>query len=324
MPGQRQQFSAKVSGSSNNNVTWSISPRVGSITASGYYVAPSTLASSVTVKVIATSVADPTRSSAASVDLEAVSVAITPNSIALTDGKTQQFVADLTGTYNTAVKWSIVQGLGKISTSGLYTAPTGITVNSTVTVKAVSYADPTKFALATVYLTPNIPVSMSITPTFVSMKPGQTQQFNVTVYGPADKSITWSLSPPVGTISPTGLYTAPCVMTRTVVTITATSNANRTRSVSAVASVNAFIGVMVSPDPITIKAGQTLQLSALVNGLNSTSVNWTIPATAPGTISGTGLYVAPPAVAGPTVVTVSATSVVDPTKYGSATVTVIP
>ena len=54
-PAQTQRFSV-----ANSNVTWFLSPMVGSITAAGLYTAPASITSSQTVTVTATSVAAPT------------------------------------------------------------------------------------------------------------------------------------------------------------------------------------------------------------------------------------------------------------------------
>ena len=62
--GATQQFSATVTGSANTSVTWSAT--LGSVDASGLYTAP---AAAGTDTVIATSVADPTKSASASVSV---------------------------------------------------------------------------------------------------------------------------------------------------------------------------------------------------------------------------------------------------------------
>ncbi len=67
---QSQQFTATVTGSSNTAVTWSLSPAVGTISASGLYTAPGVIASAQTVTVTATSVADATKSASATVNLQ--------------------------------------------------------------------------------------------------------------------------------------------------------------------------------------------------------------------------------------------------------------
>jgi endo-1,4-beta-xylanase len=64
-----QQFIATVGRSSNTAVTWTRSPAVGTISATGLYTAPAAIAAGQTVTVKATSVADPTKSAAATVTL---------------------------------------------------------------------------------------------------------------------------------------------------------------------------------------------------------------------------------------------------------------
>jgi hypothetical protein len=323
LPGQTQQFSAAVEGTSNTAVTWSVSPQVGTVDAAGLYTAPASIGTTTTVQVIATSVADPTRKAFAPITLQAVSVALSPASVALTDGQTQQFNLQVAGTSNTAVTWSLSAAAGTISPTGLYTAPAKVSANTNVTVTATSVADPTKKASAVVMLTPNVNVSLSITPTWASVKPGASQSYAITVYGSTNQGVTWSLSPVLGTISAAGVYTAPYLTSKTPVTITATSVVNRTKTVSAIASVEPFVGVRVTPTSAYVGPGQTLQYSALVGGLSSTSVAWTI-SPAVGTITANGLYLPPSTISGTTTVTVTATSTVDATKFGTATLTVGP
>lgn len=68
--GQSVNFSATVTGTANQAVTWSISPPgQGSITSAGVYTAPATIASPATVTVTATSVADGAKSASTVVQL---------------------------------------------------------------------------------------------------------------------------------------------------------------------------------------------------------------------------------------------------------------
>jgi hypothetical protein len=66
-PGRQQQFQASVAGDSTNDVTWKVEPPTGAgaIGPRGLYTAPSGKAGS--AKVVATSVADPTKSATATV-----------------------------------------------------------------------------------------------------------------------------------------------------------------------------------------------------------------------------------------------------------------
>jgi hypothetical protein len=101
-------------------------------------------------------------------------------------------------------------------------------------------------------------------------------------------------------------------------------NANET--VTASYAVPSITSVVLSPSPAAATIGGTLQLTATVtgNGSFSSAVSWTVSAPAgssvsPGDIDSNGLYTTPyPA---PPTVTVTATSVQDPTVSGSVNVT---
>ena len=67
--GQTQQFSASVAGSTNSAVTWSMNPAIGTLSTAGLYTAPNTITTQQPVQVIATSVADPTKSVSATITL---------------------------------------------------------------------------------------------------------------------------------------------------------------------------------------------------------------------------------------------------------------
>ena len=89
------------------------------------------------------------------------------------------------------------------------------------------------------------------------------------------------------------------------------------------------IGVIISPTSVGVTVGASLQFGATVAGTLNKAVNWTLSGAACGspvcgTISPTGLYVAPLSVPSPATVTVTATSVADSTKSASAVVTVQP
>ncbi len=78
------------------------------------------------------------------------------------------------------------------------------------------------------------PIVVTVTPPVATLAPGQTQQFTATVTNTTNTAVTWALSPNVGTISATGLYTPPStISTQQAVTVTATSVANTTKTGSA-------------------------------------------------------------------------------------------
>lgn len=215
--GAQQQFTASVEGTSNTAVTWSVdsvaggSTAAGTITSTGIYTAPAQAGAHT---VTATSVADPADSASAGVTVTAPvsGLSISPATLALTPGTTQQFTATLQGQSNPTVTWSVdgVNGgnstVGTISAKGLYTAPSQIGSHSIT----ASVASPSANASAAVTV-----FDFSISPGGTLLAPGGTQQFTTTIQGLTDTTVTWSVdgntggNSSVGTVSTNGLYTAP-------------------------------------------------------------------------------------------------------------------
>lgn len=157
-----------------------------------------------------------------------ISITLTPNSTSLPTGSSVQFKATVSGTSNTAVTWSATGGA--ITSGGMYTAPG---TPGTYTVKVSSVADPAQSASATVTVTAPATVSVSVSPTSASLLTGGARQFTAIVSGTSNVSVTWKATG--GTISSTGLYTAPAMAGS--YTVTATSAADTTKSASASVSV---------------------------------------------------------------------------------------
>ena len=88
-----------------------------------------------------------------------VSVSISPNSANVPVQATQQFIATVTGATNTAVTWNVngVTGgnvsVGTVTSSGLYTAPSTVPATATVKISAISQADGSQSAAASVTIT---------------------------------------------------------------------------------------------------------------------------------------------------------------------------
>ena len=231
---QTQQFTPIVTGTPNPGVTWLLNPSsAGNISSSGLYTAPSTISAQQTVQLMATSVADPTKTAVVSIVLNPViGVSVRPVQVALSVGLSYQFAANLSGTSNSGITWSLDPPVGTVSPSGLYTAPASIDFPQSVNVIASSVADPTKRAVAVVSLQPTVSVSLNVT--CIPVATGQTQQFTAAVTGSLNPAVIWSVDPPIGTLSSTGLYTAPSVLPRTEsVTVTAAAAADRSKSAHA-------------------------------------------------------------------------------------------
>jgi hypothetical protein len=345
--GATQQFKATVTGSSNTTVSWSINgtgcsgTACGAISAAGLYTAPAALPNPAQILVIATSAADPTKSSSASVTIvPPVGVTISPTTAKVTTGSNQQFIATVNGTSNNSVTWSVSgagcsgAACGVITSTGFYTAPASVPTPAQVTVKVSSTADSSKFATATVTIVP--PVVVKVSPATAELVAGGHQQFSATVTGSTNTAVTWSVAgkgctgSACGTITSAGLYSAPgTVPSPAQVTITATSAADTSKSASATVTIIPSVIVTVSPVTVQVVSGGHQQFSATVTGTTNTGVVWSLTGSgcsgsACGTISTAGLYTAPGTVPSPAQVSVTATSDADSTKWAVATATIIP
>jgi hypothetical protein len=88
-----------------------------------------------------------------------ITVTVSPASVSLTSGATQQFTATVRETSLTGVTWSA--SAGQISSAGLFTAPT-VTAPSVVTVTATSTADATAKGSASVSVAPASTSSLTV------------------------------------------------------------------------------------------------------------------------------------------------------------------
>ena len=157
------------------------------------------------------------------------------------------------------------------------------------------------------------PIRIGVSPTSTEMFTGAQQQFSATVTGNPDTGVVWSASG--GSISETGLFTAPS--TGGTYEVTATSRAAPQRK--AVAKVTAIaVNVTVSPANTTMFTGGKRQFTAQVTGHPNTAVNWSSPTG--GSVDASGLYTAPET---PGTYHVTAQSQANPASTGTAGVTVI-
>jgi hypothetical protein len=173
-----------------------------------------------------------------------ISVTVAPSSASVAVNTKQQFSATVNGTTNQAVTWSLSPTgdptFGFIdSISGLYTAPNVVPSPATVTVQATSQAMTSAVGTAVVTITgppPPPPISVTISPTSASLRVGRTLQFKATVNNTTNQTVTWSAT--AGTISASGLYTAPwSVPSPNPVTVKAVSAADNTKSATAVVKI---------------------------------------------------------------------------------------
>jgi len=257
----QKQFSATVTGNADQSVTWDVNGSVGGNSSVGFidsitglYTAPAAVPSPATVTVHARSNAVPAAIGSASVTITPppppVSITISPTSATVQTSRTQQFTATVSNTTNTGVTWQVngVAGgnstVGTVSTSGLYTAPGSVPSPATVTVSAISNADPTKSAGSTVTITVPPPVSIAISPATATVRVSRRQTFTATVKNTTNTGVTWKVNgiaggnATVGSINSNGVYTAPgSVPSPAAVTVSAVSKADPTKSASATVTI---------------------------------------------------------------------------------------
>ena len=332
-----QQFTARVSNTTNTGVTWSVdgvaggNATTGTVSVSGLYTAPAQ-AGSHTVK--ATSVADTAKSASASVSVVTQMANCTPATspaakiCSPANGSTVTSpVHVVVGTADTHRISAINTYVDNVVVNKTYAGSVDTTVNVAAGnhVLRVQAWDTT----GTIYRdSVNITVSAGPPTTTVTVSPGSatlagggTQQFSATVLNNADTSVTWSVdgvaggNATAGTVDASGLYTAPSAAGSH--TVTATSVADSAKSGTASVTVTAPPNsVTVLPRRAVITMDQTSQFTA------NTGVNWSVDGVAGGnatvgTISTNGLY-SPPAAAGPHQIT--ATMATDVAKTASAVV----
>ena len=237
LTGQQQQFSALVSGFSNVLFTWTASG--GTVNNAGLYTAPSTAGTyTVTAKAAfpqtsASPAVETSDSAVVTVTQPAppppptvTGVSVSPTASSLPTGGKQQFSATVAGAPNSGVNWS-ADG-GTISSNGSYTAPSAA---GTYTITAVSVLDAKKSGSALVVVSAPQQVTISISPANTSVSQADRVQFTATVAGLSNKSVVWSVTQGTGTITQSGLFTAPSKAEAD--TVTATSQSDVTKSAMA-------------------------------------------------------------------------------------------
>ncbi|MGH9708652.1 MAG: hypothetical protein ACRD5R_18040 [Candidatus Acidiferrales bacterium] len=235
-----------------------------------------------------------------------VSVRIAPLSASLSTGETQQFQATVSGTSNTLVTWMAggVPGgnstAGTISANGLYTAPSTVPANPSVTVSAVSQADASASASATVTL--HNEIAISISPAAASVGTGGVQGFTASVTGEGSSSgnVNWSVNgvaggnSTLGTIvanggsngSSSAIYTAPvAVPSPAQISVTATSVADPSKSATATVTVTCAATNSISPSSASVSLGGTQIFTASFCLPAGISIAWDVNGIAGGNSS---------------------------------------
>lgn len=168
-------------------------------------------------------------------------------------------------------------------------------------------------------------VSVSIEPGAATVVAGTTQPFVATVTGIANTAVAWSVQEGAGggTVSSTGVYTAPSAAGTYHVVATSQADSCGSEVVTVTVVAAPVIAVSISPvSPVIVRPGGSQAFFATVTGTANTGVTWTVQGTAGGSISVDGVYTAPLSATDADADQVIATSVVDPTRSAQVLVVI--
>ena len=246
---------------SPNTVTWTVNGipggngMVGTISPTGLYRAPAAVPQQNAVKVRATSTAYPTKYGEATMTVTQVRVHLwssSPSTVApgaftlrlngsnFTDGVAAQFGGVPLATTRVSATELRVTGSASTMQAGtkvplvVVQSGLGATTSETVMISVGSGTTqpPTQ--------PPAPSISVAVSPTSATLAPGATQTFAASVSGSTNTAVAWSVngiaggSAAVGTISASGVYTAPAaVPSPATVTVRATAAANGAASAQA-------------------------------------------------------------------------------------------
>ena len=223
-----------------------------------------------------------------------------------------------------------------------YVSPTSITVNGTAVVGSLTFSvrqpGPGAITGNSVVVPVTAPtVTVTVNPTTASVPLGTTTTFKATVTGNANTAVAWQVNGTVGgsvtwgTVSTSGVYTAPSVMPSTNgVTITAVSVAVPGSTAKARVTLAPAppppISVSISPTTNSIQYGKSQTFTATVINTTNRAVTWWVNgnqggSSAVGLITPGGTYTAPASPPSPGTVTVQVKSVANPNAFAIAQVT---
>jgi len=170
-----------------------------------------------------------------------------------------------------------------------------------------------------------------VTPNPGTVLLGETLAFTASVSNSTDTSVFWSVngitggSPQAGTISADGVYTAPADLPPGgTVQVTATSHADSSKFASVDVTVFSDITVSLSPGTVNVELGavQAFHASISSDGKPDPTIRWSLSGSSCpnscGSVGANGNYTAPQILPGNASVTLTATSVADPSKQNSA------
>lgn len=309
--GNQLTFTAAVTNAADTSLSWSVNgstggnSTVGTISSAGVYTAPTDLPSPANVQITATSQADTTKSSSASITITSdLTLSLTPNPASVELGATQRFQVAVasSGHPDTTVRWSLSGAAcpstcGTVDSTGTFSAPANLPSPANVMLTAQSVADPSKQMSTAVAITSNFALQLSAP----SNVPAGASATIVATLMPQPNSnpstaLAWSLSgagcsgSSCGVLSVTttqsaggsstadsATYTAPSTApSPNSVTVTATPQADPSKKAQVTISIQPGVSVSISPLTDTLAANHRVALAVQVNGISNSMVNWNV------------------------------------------------
>jgi hypothetical protein len=202
-------------------------------------------------------------------------VTATPTTTTATIAWTTAVPANSQVAYGTTTSYGSSSALNSSLVTAHSATLTSLTAGTTYHYRVLS-ADSTGVlvsGLDNVFTTPGAAISVSVSPTTATVGSGGTEQFSAQLTNTSNTAVTWSATS--GTVSTTGLFTAPIVTATKTVTVTATSVADNTKSASATVTVNTAAGILtlsptsISFGSVTVGVTSPVLLTTLTNTGNA-------------------------------------------------------
>ena len=277
------------------------------------YVAPANAPNPNTITITVTPTADPSKKAQATIAIQpGVSVSLSPGTATLAANRRVTLVAQISGTSNNNLNWSVngITGgnttVGQLCTVGSnpcqsvtngnvlqadYLAPGTIPAPNPVTVQAASVADSTRQATSQITIVNHVLVS--VLPVNVTLAPLAMQGFTANVLGSNNQSVTWqvqgtgcAIAGSCGMVSVAGTYTAPAAApTSNAIQVIAISADDTSQSGTANVTISTGANILTLA-PASVYAGEANGFTLRVDGsgfvatMNSTGSNLLIGGTA--------------------------------------------
>jgi hypothetical protein len=284
------QVVGELADGSQTGVTATLIATGGTISSSGRYRAGSVLGSFVAIATLGDKADTSNIEITQFTSRRLVGVVLSPSSVALADGMTQQFTATglLSDGSDSTVSLTWTASGGTVDPTGLYTAPSQ-QGNYRVIASSGTFADTATVSVTV--LPPNL-AALVLTPASANLQYGQTQQFVA-----QGQLIDGTLTPVAatftatgGTVSGTGTYTAGTTAGTFRVIARLPNGMADTSAITLTAPT--VVALSLSPSTVALQTGQTQQFAVqatLSNGGTQTNppVVWT---PAGGSITSGGLF----------------------------------